>query len=116
MRVQAINNNYYLRNNINNEPIVEDKVLSLRKIPNEENPTFSGLGDYVGKMFGKYYAKPLMEKDWLRNMSETLSKSPGNVTEHMATLGSMITSSVYMTRTLTNKELDPQKRKTLSFL
>ncbi len=112
MNICPINNNFHFSK-------LENKYLAQisRNIADEpkEDLTFKGKeGDFIGRFFGKHYAKPMMEKEWTRNLSERLSKLPGNMTEHMATLGSLITSSVYMGRTLTNKELDPQKRRTLS--
>ena len=66
------------------------------------------------KQFGKYYGKPIIESEWIAKLSEKLNNLPGKLTEHMMTLGSLITSSVYMTRTLQNKDLDPERKKTLA--
>ena len=72
------------------------------------------LGDWIGKMYGKHYAEPMYNKRWVHSSSDKLSKIKGNMTEHMSALGSLLTSGVYMQRTLSNKDLDPQKRKTLA--
>ena len=72
------------------------------------------LMDAVGEFLGKLYGKPLIESPTLQKLSEKLSKLPGNLTQHMTAFGSLITSSVYMQQTLTNKELDPDRRRTLA--
>ena len=66
------------------------------------------------KQFGKYYGKPIIESPKIASLSEKLNRLPGKLTEHIMTLGSMITSSVYMTRTLHNNDLDPERKKTLA--
>ena len=55
-----------------------------------------------------------MNSEKIQNVSETLAKIPGEMTEHMATLGSVLTSATYMYKTLNNKDLDSDKRKTLA--
>jgi hypothetical protein len=91
--------------NSNNEPKPESE---------QANVNFKGLGDFVGKIFGKYYAVPMMEANWSRKVAEMLAGAKGSMTEHMATFGSAITSSVYMGRTLSNDELESDKKKTLA--
>ena len=66
------------------------------------------------KQFGKYYGKKIIESPTIAKLSEKLNKIPGKLTEHMMTLGSLITSSVYMNRTLNNKDLDPERKVTLA--
>ena len=66
------------------------------------------------RKFGELYGKPLLENEKVAKTSEKLSKLPGTITTHMATLGSLITSSVYVQRTLTNKDLDADRRRTLA--
>ena len=119
MNISRINtfsqNNIVNRNQLN---LPEEKPAYLLKdVPKEKSSndvSFKGLGDIIGEYFGKYYAKTLMDARWTRNLSESLGKVKGNMTEHMATAGSMITSSVYMARTLNNKDLDNDKKKTLA--
>lgn len=72
------------------------------------------LMDWFAKGFGKFYGKPLMESDKLWKISESLTKVPGAMTQHMVALGSLITSGTYVQRTLTNKDLDPDRRRTLA--
>lgn len=114
MRIQAFNNYNYN----SNQNYLNNKFKATTE-PKEEQginqPTFNGkLGDSVAKAFSKCYAEPLMNNKGLQSFAERLSKMPGSITEHMATLGALITSSVYMTRTLNNKNLESDKRRTLA--
>ena len=110
------------------EKTVEAKVVKTKEVETQTSttsaPAFKGgkpnkglfdkIGEAISKFFSKHYAEPMNNKMWLQNLSEKMSKAPGSMTEHMATLGSLITSSVYVTRTLKNKELDSDKRRTLA--
>ena len=71
-------------------------------------------GNWFVRKFGEWYGKPLLENEKVAKISEKLSKIPGGMTELMATVGSFITSSVYVQRTITNKDLDPERRRTLA--
>ena len=73
-----------------------------------------GKANWFIKLLGKYYGKSIIESERIAKISEKLNKLPGKLTEHMMTLGSLITSSVYMTRTLQNKDLDPDRKQTLA--
>ncbi len=66
------------------------------------------------RKFGEWYGKPLIENEKVHKASSWLSKLPGNVTQHMTAFGSLITSGVYMQQTLTKKDLDPDRRRTLA--
>ena len=105
MNISSINNIKYNNN-----------ISSAKK----QNPNFraaapaKNFGDKIGEFCAKYYAKPLYNKMWLQRFSEQVAKVPGSYTEHMSALGSAITSSVYMKRTLDNKDLDNDKKKTLA--
>lgn len=89
-------------------------------VQENKNVTFKGGSkdpekvNWFIKLLGKYYGKPIIESEKIAKISETLNKLPGKLTEHMMTLGSLITSSVYMTRTLQNKDLDPDRKQTLA--
>lgn len=71
-------------------------------------------GSWFVRMFGKYYGKKLMESETAGKVSKELSKVWGGPTQLLTTLGSLITSSVYVQQTLTKKDLDPERRKTLA--
>ena len=117
MRIQNVNS-YYAQNRFNTR-INNDNTNTP---PTAENsPSFKGgngwsekLSDFISKMYAKYYAKPMYNQEWLYKMSKNMSRVPGKMTAHMATLGSLITSGVYVERTLRNKDLDNEKKKTLA--
>lgn len=85
---------------------------------NSVSPSFKGkegwLSRIISEFFGKHYGKPMYNKQWVQDISEKSKKIPGSMTEHMATLGSVLTSSMYMYKTLTNDDLDTKSRKTLA--
>ena len=74
----------------------------------------SAFGRWISEFYGKHYGRRVMNSEKIQNVSETLAKIPGEMTEHMATLGSVLTSATYMYKTLNNKDLDSDKRKTLA--
>lgn len=116
MNIQAIRQ-YDLVKSLKNNDTKNQPVVDVATKPVEsDSVSFKGgkEADWISKFFGKNYAFKLANKDWVHNLSKRLAKVPGSVTEHMATLGSFITSSVYMSRTLSNKNLDSDKKRTLS--
>lgn len=74
----------------------------------------SAFGRWISEFYGKHYGRRVMNSEKIQNVSEALAKIPGEMTEHMATLGSVLTSATYMYKTLNNKDLDSDKRKTLA--
>ncbi len=102
----------------NKQAVAEQKIEN--KENKAENINFKGKTsdpdkvNWFIKQFGKYYGKPIIESKWIASVAEKLNKIPGQLTEHMMTLGSLITSSVYMNRTLKNKDLDPERKRTLA--
>ena len=89
------------------------------KTAEENNVSFKGKGvpkktNWFTKKMAEWYGKPLIESEKAAKLSEKLANMPGDVTQHMATLGSLITSSVYVQRTLSNKDMDPDRKKTLA--
>ncbi len=69
--------------------------------------------DKIGKFYGEKYANKMLDQDWMHTLSGKLAGTSKLMTEHMATLGSLLTSSVYFYQTVTNKKLDSDKRTTL---
>ena len=69
---------------------------------------------YIAKPLAKIYGKPMYESSSLRRIVEKLTQSSGSMTNHMATLGALLTSSVYMYQTLNKKDLDDDRRHTLA--
>lgn len=111
MRIQSINN--YQQYNVNNRRYNNNNT---QNIDNKENSVAfkSKFWDKVGKVFGEKYAEPMYNKEWVHKTSQKLSKFPGQMTQHMSVLGSLLTSGVYMEQTLTKKDLDSKRRKTLA--
>lgn len=69
----------------------------------------------ITKFFAEQYAKRFLNSDKMQKFSEKLSKSNlGNVTQHLQSLEAAMVSSIYMKRTVTNKNLEKKERKTLA--
>ena len=69
---------------------------------------------FISKPLAKIYGKPMYESKVVNNVAEKLSRVPGGMTNHMATLGALLTSSVYMYQTLHKKDLDDDRKRTLA--
>ena len=87
--------------------------------PQANAPAFKGhkppeKAGWFARHFGEWYGKRLIESDRASKISEKLGKIKGGSTQFLTTLGSFITSSVYVHQTLTKKDLDPERRKTLA--
>lgn len=116
MKISSIANtvsqNYTDKNKLNSKKNLNYSFVTT-ETPQKDEVSFKGK-DIISKFFGEQYAIKILDKKWVRDLAENLSKLGGNMTEHMATVGSLITSGVYVTRTLTNKNLDNSKKKTLA--
>ena len=102
--------------NVENAKPEEVKVEQNK---NQNTVAFKGkketaLGRWISEFYGKHYGKRVVNSDKMQTLSEKMAKIPGEMTEHMATLGSVLTSATYMYKTLENKDLDSNKRKTLA--
>lgn len=84
------------------------------KNPSWIKKQFQKLTNIIAKFMGELYGKRLIENDGMAKASAKLSDVPGGLTQAMSTFGSLITSGVYVQRTLSNKDLDPEKRNTLA--
>lgn len=106
-----------------NEEVAKQENVTFKgndsKVQNN-NITFKGKApsakeaSWLTKLLAKWYGKPLIASERMRKVSEKLSKVPGDATEHMVVLGSLIQSGVYVNRTLSNKDLDNDRKKTLA--
>lgn len=91
-----------------------DKVMA-----NKDNPNFKGAkpnpeeASWITKQIARI-CKPILGNDIVYKVSNWLSRQWGKPTQHLMTLGSFITSGVYMNRTLNNKNLDKERRRTLA--
>lgn len=103
--------------NINSQQYKTQKYNQTNKQNNTEtlyNQNFrSKFWDKIGKAYGEKYANKMLDQDWMHTLSSNLAGASKLMTEHMATLGSLLTSSVYFYQTVTNKKLDADKRTTL---
>lgn len=93
---------------------VSFKGRSTNEPADSNSIAFKGKDNWFVKGFGKFYGKPLLKSKSMWDFSKWLIKVPGEMTQHMVALGSLITSGTYVQRTLTNKELDPNRRRTLA--
>ena len=118
----VLKNVFHLEKSKKHEDVQKDAVAN-NTAPKAETPknevAFKGkkesaFGRWVGEFFGKHYGKHVMNSPRIQKVSEKLAKLPGEMTEHMATLGSILTSGTYMYKTLNNKDLDSDRRKTLA--
>ena len=111
-----------------NKPVVEEKsnIVPINSaVPVEETKedqvvAFKGSkpekAGFLTKWLAKAYGQRLYESENLNNFAGSLLKMPNSkaMTQHMSALGSFVTSSVYVQQTLTKKELDTQRRRTLA--
>ncbi|MGN1153643.1 MAG: hypothetical protein ACI4S3_06410, partial [Candidatus Gastranaerophilaceae bacterium] len=99
------------------ESDTKENINFKGKSAQDNNISFKGKGkkpSWLTKFLAKNYGKPLLESDKMRGFSKWLTTVPGDVSEHMVVLGSLIQSSVYINRTLSNKDLEDDRKKTLA--
>jgi hypothetical protein len=70
--------------------------------------------DIIGGFMAKLYGKPLIESERMAKISAKLADIPGGLTQAMATFGALLTSGTYVARTINNKNLEQDKRRTLA--
>ena len=92
----------------------ESNKPSETKSPSFRGKKESAFGKWIGKLYGSTYGKAVYKSEKIQKASEKLAKAPGEMTEHLATIGSVLTSATYMYRTWHNDDLDPKSRKTLT--
>ncbi|CDE42620.1 unknown [Clostridium sp. CAG:768] len=115
---QKQNNNSYKPNfKANAASTVSDAAEQiLEKASKSESSLFKPITDAYEKMTDsiadKFTSKFVDSKplDWLADKL----KNSKNLFQHCLTVGSVITSGLYMQRTLTNKELDKDRKNTLA--
>ena len=115
---QKQNNNSYKPNfKANAASTVSDAAEQiLEKASKSESSLFKPITDAYEKMTDsiadKFTSKFVDSKplDWLADKL----KNSNNLFQHCLTIGSVITSGLYMQRTLTNKELDKDRKNTLA--
>lgn len=80
----------------------------------EANGLKKFLQDWIIKPLANVYGRRMYESKGIFNIAERLSKIPGGMTNHMSSLGALLTSSVYMYQTLNKKDLDDDRKRTLA--
>jgi len=115
MRISSVNYNATYQNN-NKINTNATKTIKDGSVNNSSVPSFQGVGSWIDKVFGQKYAAYLYKQEWFNKLANKLahSKLPGDMTANMATLGALLTSGTYVARTINNKDLDPDKRRTLT--
>ena len=66
------------------------------------------------ELIAKYVGKPLAESPAVKKVVDFINKIPGDSSEHYMVLGSFIQSGIYVNRTLKNKDMDEDRKKTLA--
>lgn len=91
------------------EQILEKASKSESSLFKPFTDTYERMTDSIADKFTSKFvdSKPL---DWLADKL----KNSKNLFQHCLTIGSVITSGLYMQRTLTNKELDKDRKNTLA--
>ncbi len=107
--------------NLKNKKTEEKVNFKANKIKKQsEAVSFKGgqpnpeKASWLIKILARWYGKPLMESPNMKKFCNWLLKLPGDASEHIVVLGSLIQSGVYVNRTLSNKELDEDRKKTLA--
>lgn len=93
----------------------DNQNVSFKGVPSaNKSGFFSKLVDKIGEAMAKLYGRPLIESEWLAKVSAKLSDVPGGLTQAMTAGGALLTSSAYVYGTLSNKNLETDKRRTLA--
>ena len=126
MKINTINNtlprnNFYQRQNCQpQKPAFRSKAQASEEILNKAmkeksqffnyfNNKYEQLTDFIADKF----TSRIVESDALSNLANKLKDSE-NLYQHCLTIGSVITSGLYMQRTLTNDKLDKDRKNTLA--
>lgn len=106
---QTYNLNNQSKFSKNNQPNFGANLPSKSKY---FSPIVNARDNFIEGMAKYYHAKFLESKfaQWLAGKAEKLD----SVVDHMQFIGSAVISSMYMSQTLRNKNLDEKKRKTLA--
>lgn len=126
MKINTINNtlprnNFYQRQNCQpQKPAFRSKAQASEEILNKAmkeksqffnyfNNKYEQLTDFIADKF----TSRIVESDALSKLANKLKDSE-NLYQHCLTIGSVITSGLYMQRTLTNDKLDKDRKNTLA--
>ena len=101
-------NNISFKAGKNPKPSIIKKAMQWVKT--QLNKALNAIGAFMGKLYGR----PLIESETMAKISARLADVPGGLTQAMATFGALLTSGTYVARTINNKNLDQDKRRTLA--
>ena len=102
---------------------VQVQTVKPEVVKNEIKPTEAAQPAFKGKSkepsafvkwLGKTFGAWVIKNPTIHKYSGKLAQLQGKLTAHMSTIGSLITSSVYVQQTLSKKDLDSDKRTTLA--
>jgi len=109
------------------KPVAEPQIVKQAPVKAEVKPaaaTVSAQPSFKGKggkepsgfvkWLGREFASRIIKSKKIHKYSGMLAQLQGKLTAHMSTIGSLITSSVYVQQTLSKKDLDSDRRTTLA--
>ncbi len=111
---EAVDNSKQLDNKVSEIDASNKEVAFKGKGVPGKPSWFKKLTDKISETMARLYGKPLIESERMAKVSAKLGNWSDKTTQHMTTLGSLITSSVYVQRTLSNKDMDSDRKKTLA--
>lgn len=123
----TLNNSYSRYNQYNNckpNPNFKGKETTAVKVTKDVAEELSSNSSKFFEPFTKIYnktsdflcdhvAKPVLGSKWFGGFAKKVQNTGDSLFKHCLTVGSVITSGLYMYRTLTNKNLDKDRRNTL---
>lgn len=110
MYITPLNNNYNFGSKI---PTVDNKILRDTTKDSKFFDFFSRPYEQFTDNIADKFTSRIVEWKPLTYLSDKL-KNSSNLYQHCLTVGSAVTSGLYMERTLTNKDLDSERRNTLA--
>ena len=89
-------------------PVVE-KSKFLKRVKKYINKKYDGFTDWIAE----HFTKPVFDNKYVDKFADKV-KGSNNLFKHFMAVGSLITSGMYMEKTLTNKNLDSDRKRTLA--
>lgn len=89
-------------------PIVEDSKF-FRRVENYIKKQNNKFTDFIAE----HFTKPLFDNKYVDKFADKV-KGSDNLFKHFMAIGSLITSGMYMKKTLSNKDLDSDRKRTLA--
>lgn len=89
-------------------PIVEDSKF-LKRVKKYFKKKYNNFTDWIAE----HFTKPVFDNKYVDKFADKV-KGSDNLFKHFMAVGSLITSGMYMEKTLTNKKLDKDRKRTLA--